>query len=133
MLMSSAEYRESLRRLAPRVFVDGARIESVADAPELAPGINAVGVSYDLALRDELAPIMKLRLLILIFERTRSLVAARPHSPAPLSVLESAHPRRHLLFLGAGQEADVLADADGGARHDGFDYCRPCLAPDRGA
>jgi 4-hydroxybutyryl-CoA dehydratase/vinylacetyl-CoA-Delta-isomerase len=58
MLMSSAEYRESLRRLAPRVFVDGARIESVADAPELAPGINAVGVSYDLALRDELAPIM---------------------------------------------------------------------------
>ena len=58
MLMSSAEYRESLRRLAPRVFVDGARIESVADAPELAPGINPVGVSYDLALRDELAPIM---------------------------------------------------------------------------
>jgi len=58
MLMSSGEYRESLRRLAPRVFVDGERIESVADAPQLAPGINAVGVSYDLALREELAPIM---------------------------------------------------------------------------
>ena len=59
MLMSSAEYRESLRRLRPRVFVDGERVESVADAPQLAPGINAVGVSYDLALRDELAPIMR--------------------------------------------------------------------------
>jgi len=58
MLMSSTEYRESLRRLRPRVFVDGERVESVADAPQLAPGINAVGVSYDLALRDELAPIM---------------------------------------------------------------------------
>ena len=58
MPMSSAEYRESLRRLAPRVFVDGEWIESVADAPQLVPGINAVGVSYDLALREELAPIM---------------------------------------------------------------------------
>jgi len=58
MPMSSADYRESLRRLAPRVFVDGEWIESVADAPQLVPGINAVGVSYDLALREELAPIM---------------------------------------------------------------------------
>ncbi|MCW0450113.1 hypothetical protein NB706_002947 [Xanthomonas sacchari] len=31
---------------------------------------------------------------------------------------ERAHPRRHLLFLGAGQKADVLADADRGAGHD---------------
>jgi hypothetical protein len=31
---------------------------------------------------------------------------------------ERAHPRRHLFFFGAGQEADVLADADRGARHD---------------
>jgi len=58
MLMSSAEYRESLRLRSPRVFVDGRRIASVADAAELAPGINALGVSYDFALRDELAPIM---------------------------------------------------------------------------
>ena len=39
MLMSAAEYRESLRRLKPRVFVNGERIESVADSPLLAPGI----------------------------------------------------------------------------------------------
>ena len=34
-------------------------------------------------------PRMKFRLLILILLRTRSLVAARPHSPAPLSFLAS--------------------------------------------
>ncbi len=58
MLMSSADYRESLRRYSPRVFVDGSRVDSVADAPALRPGINALGVTYDFALRDELAPIM---------------------------------------------------------------------------
>ena len=31
MLMSAADYRESLRRYRPRVFVDGQRVESVAD------------------------------------------------------------------------------------------------------
>ncbi len=59
MLMSSADYRESLRRYSPRVFVDGARIDSVVDAPALQPGINALGLTYDFALRDELAPIMR--------------------------------------------------------------------------
>ncbi|ODS91560.1 MAG: 4-hydroxyphenylacetate 3-hydroxylase [Comamonas sp. SCN 65-56] len=56
-LMSGDAYRESLRRLAPRVFVDGRRIESVADAPQLAPGVNALAYTYDFALREELAPI----------------------------------------------------------------------------
>ena len=36
MLMNAADYRESLRRYKPRVFVDGERIESVADEPPLA-------------------------------------------------------------------------------------------------
>jgi 4-hydroxybutyryl-CoA dehydratase/vinylacetyl-CoA-Delta-isomerase len=57
--MNSADYRESLRRHSPRVFVDGARIDSVVDAPALQPGINALGLTYDFALRDELAPIMR--------------------------------------------------------------------------
>ena len=39
MLMSAAEYRESLNRYTPRVFVDGQRIERVSVAPQLAPGI----------------------------------------------------------------------------------------------
>ena len=59
MPMNAVEYKESLRRYQPRVWVDGQRIESVADAPQLAPGINALGVTYDFALRDDLAPIMR--------------------------------------------------------------------------
>ncbi len=58
MLMDAVEYRESLRRYQPRVWVDGQRVESVADAAQLRPGINALGVSYDFALREELAPLM---------------------------------------------------------------------------
>ncbi|WP_046864360.1 4-hydroxyphenylacetate 3-hydroxylase family protein [Microvirga massiliensis] len=49
MLMSAADYRESLRSYSPRVFVNGRRVESVADEPLLAPGIAGVGVTYDFA------------------------------------------------------------------------------------
>jgi 4-hydroxybutyryl-CoA dehydratase/vinylacetyl-CoA-Delta-isomerase len=54
MLMSGADYRESLRRHRPRVYCDGRAIESVADAPELAPGVRAIAFTYDLAQRREL-------------------------------------------------------------------------------
>lgn len=57
-LMSGADYRESLRRLQPRVFVDGRQVESIADERALQPGINAIALTYDFALRPELAPIM---------------------------------------------------------------------------
>jgi 4-hydroxybutyryl-CoA dehydratase/vinylacetyl-CoA-Delta-isomerase len=56
--LTGADYRDSLRRLKPRVFVDGQAIESVADAPQLKPGIDAIAATYDFALRPELAPIM---------------------------------------------------------------------------
>src|SRR5690606_41643906 len=36
-------------------------------------------------------------------------------------VHQRAHPRLHLLLLGARQEADVLAQRDGHARHDDLD------------
>lgn len=49
MLMTAADYRESLRAYKPRVFVEGRAIDSVADEPLLRPGINGVGVTYDLA------------------------------------------------------------------------------------
>ncbi len=49
MLMTAADYRESLKAYRPRVFLNGERVESVADEALLAPGINAVGVTYDLA------------------------------------------------------------------------------------
>ena len=61
MLMSAADYRESLRRYKPRVFVDGQRVESVADEPLLAPGVRATGVTYDFALRDAHKPLMTAR------------------------------------------------------------------------
>ncbi|RAI43700.1 4-hydroxyphenylacetate 3-hydroxylase [Rhodoplanes roseus] len=49
MLMTAAEYRDSLRAYKPRVFVDGTAVESVADEPRLAPGLNAIGITYDYA------------------------------------------------------------------------------------
>jgi len=59
MLMSAADYRESLRRYRPVVYVDGQRIESVADEPLLAPGVNGIGVSYDYALRESTQALMR--------------------------------------------------------------------------
>lgn len=53
MLMTAADYRESLRRYKPRVFVNGDKIENVAAEPRLAPGINAIGVAYDFAHKKE--------------------------------------------------------------------------------
>ena len=43
MLMSGADYRESLRAYKPRVFVNGNAVHGVADEPLLAPGIAGVG------------------------------------------------------------------------------------------
>jgi len=61
MLMTAADYRESLRRYSPRVFINGSRVESVADEPLLFPGINAVGVTYDLAHAPEHQALMLAR------------------------------------------------------------------------
>ena len=58
-LMSGAAYRESLRALKPVVYVDGRRVESVADDPQLQPGVNALAVSYDFALDEAKAPLMR--------------------------------------------------------------------------
>lgn len=61
MLMTAADYRESLRRYKPRVFVNGEAVASVADEPLLAPGVAGVGVTYDFAHRAEHVPIMTAR------------------------------------------------------------------------
>jgi 4-hydroxybutyryl-CoA dehydratase/vinylacetyl-CoA-Delta-isomerase len=58
MLISAEAYRDSLRALSPRVFVNGQQVKSVADEPLLAPGINALGVTYDFALRPEYQGLM---------------------------------------------------------------------------
>jgi 4-hydroxybutyryl-CoA dehydratase/vinylacetyl-CoA-Delta-isomerase len=57
-LMSGTEYRESLRKYRPTVFVDGRRVDSVADEPAFAPGINAIALTYDYALKPQYAPLM---------------------------------------------------------------------------
>src|SRR6202045_2355838 len=61
MLMTAADYRESLRAYKPRVFVNGNAVESVADEPLLAPGVAGVGVTYDFAHKKEHLPIMTAR------------------------------------------------------------------------
>ena len=61
MPMSAAEYRESLRRYSPRIFVNGRQVESVADDPDFAPGIAGIGVAYDFALREEYSTLMTAR------------------------------------------------------------------------
>ncbi|MBE2245313.1 MAG: 4-hydroxyphenylacetate 3-hydroxylase, partial [Burkholderiaceae bacterium] len=56
--MTSADYAESLRRLKPVVYVDGRLVDSVADEPLFAPGVRALGVSYDMAHDAALRPLM---------------------------------------------------------------------------
>ncbi|MGD2009098.1 MAG: 4-hydroxyphenylacetate 3-hydroxylase N-terminal domain-containing protein [Cellvibrionales bacterium] len=57
-IMSAEEYRESLREYTPTVYVNGDRVQSVADDPRLAPGIRAVGVTYDFAQKPEFGGVM---------------------------------------------------------------------------
>ncbi len=59
MLMSGNDYRASLRKVHPTVYVNGRKVESVADDAALAPGVNAIALTYDLALNEELAPVMR--------------------------------------------------------------------------
>jgi 4-hydroxybutyryl-CoA dehydratase/vinylacetyl-CoA-Delta-isomerase len=58
MLMSGADYRESLRAMRPLVYVDGERIGSVADTPALKPGVDAIALTYDFALEPKYKPLM---------------------------------------------------------------------------
>jgi len=57
-MMTGDQYRESLRRYKPVVYVNGERIESVADHPSLRPGVNALALTYDMVHRPELKPLM---------------------------------------------------------------------------
>src|SRR3984957_5993012 len=61
MLMTAADYRDSLRAHKPRVFINGNAIDSVADEPLLAPRVAAIGLSYDFAHKPEHAALMTAR------------------------------------------------------------------------
>jgi len=57
-LMSGDDFRESLRRYKPRVYLDGQQVASVVDERGFGPGINAIALTYDYALKAKYAPIM---------------------------------------------------------------------------
>ncbi len=57
-LMSGDDFRESLRRYKPRVFLDGLQVASVVDERGFSPGINAIALTYDYALKTKYLPIM---------------------------------------------------------------------------
>ena len=57
-MMSGDDYRESLRRYKPRVFLDGRQVASIVDERGFGPGINALALTYDYALKEKYAPIM---------------------------------------------------------------------------
>lgn len=57
-MMSGDDFRESLRRYRPRVFLDGRLVDSVADERGFGPGINAIALTYDYALKAQYAPLM---------------------------------------------------------------------------
>jgi 4-hydroxybutyryl-CoA dehydratase/vinylacetyl-CoA-Delta-isomerase len=59
LMMSGSDYRDSLRRYKPTVFVDGRRVDSVPDEPAFQPGLNAIALTYDYALKDKYAPVMR--------------------------------------------------------------------------
>jgi 4-hydroxybutyryl-CoA dehydratase / vinylacetyl-CoA-Delta-isomerase len=48
-LMTRNEYLESLRRLKPKVYMFGEKIENIVDNPRLRCGIEATGATYELA------------------------------------------------------------------------------------
>ncbi|MEG0292089.1 MAG: 4-hydroxyphenylacetate 3-hydroxylase N-terminal domain-containing protein [Anaerovoracaceae bacterium] len=58
MLMTGAQYIESLRKLNTRVYMFGEKIENWVDHPMIRPSINCIAVTYDLAQDPEYADLM---------------------------------------------------------------------------
>ena len=58
MLMTGAQYIESLRKLKTRVYMFGEEIENWVDHPIIRPSINCVAMTYDLAQDPEYADLM---------------------------------------------------------------------------
>ena len=52
------EYVESLRRLHLVVYMFGKRLENVVDDPVIMPSLNAVSMTYSLALDPEFETVM---------------------------------------------------------------------------
>ena len=53
------EYIESIKRLDRKVYLLGKRVEQPAEHPMLKPSLNAIKLTYQLALEEDHAPIMR--------------------------------------------------------------------------
>ncbi|MEG0156608.1 MAG: 4-hydroxyphenylacetate 3-hydroxylase N-terminal domain-containing protein, partial [Anaerovoracaceae bacterium] len=58
MLMTGAQYIESLRKLKTRVYMFGEQIENWVDHPIIRPSINCVAMTYELAQDAQYADLM---------------------------------------------------------------------------
>ena len=58
MLMTGAQYIESLRKMKTRVYMFGEEVKDWVDHPIIRPSINCVAVTYDLANDPEYADLM---------------------------------------------------------------------------
>ncbi len=58
MMKSPEQYRESLRKLNPTIYIKGKKIGSVADEPLLEPGVNAISLTYEYQGKSEYRDIM---------------------------------------------------------------------------
>ena len=58
MLMTGAQYIESLRKLNTRVYMFGEKVDNWVDHPIISPSINSVKMTYDLAQDPEYADLM---------------------------------------------------------------------------
>jgi len=58
MLMTGAQYIESLRKLNTRVYLFGEKVENWVDHPMIRPSIDCIGVTYDLAHDPQHADLM---------------------------------------------------------------------------
>lgn len=52
-MKTGKEYEDSLRKLKLKVYMFGRKIENPADDPIIRPSMNAVKLTYDLALKPE--------------------------------------------------------------------------------
>lgn len=58
MLMTGAQYIESLRKLKTRVYMFGEKVDNWVDHPIIRPSINCVAVTYDAAHDPEYVDLM---------------------------------------------------------------------------
>ena len=57
-LMNGEQYRQTIRKMHPKIYIMGERVNSPADHPMVIPSQNAIAMTYDLAHVPEFADLM---------------------------------------------------------------------------